>query len=145
MMMMTYHDNAEIPTKLKTFYENAFSTLYSWHDAQKDSWSRPRCLGIDAFKKFFYTFCLFSYYQQDFVFSEDLLRSYVKKSLAYQGIDVAIDDVIRDITETVNLMQLDGLQYVFIHRSFQEYFCAYCITSVISEKTHEFLFFYGEG
>lgn len=139
MMLMTFNENAIIPEKLTTFYDHAFQTLLTWHDATKDSFDRERVLGIDVFRRVFSTFCLISYYDQQFEFTENRLRQYLKKSLDYHKVTANVEDVHNDICEAVNLLQRDGLVYVFVHRSFQEYFAAECVTRVISGKAGEFL------
>ena len=100
---------------------------------------RERALGRDSIRPVFSTFCLISYYDQIFEFSEDLVRTYIKKALKYHRMEDNLDDVLRDFCETVNLLQKDGLYYVFVHRSFQEYFAAECAMQVVSGSAREFL------
>ena len=144
MMLMTFSDNAIIPSKLTTFYDHAFQTMLTWHDATKDSFERDRTLTLDEFRKVFSTFCLLSYYQQSFEFDESSLRRYIEKSLRYHSIDADIEGVRNDICESVNLVQRDGLKYVFVHRSFQEFFAAECAMFSISGKAREFLSFFAK-
>ncbi|MEL6627998.1 MAG: NACHT domain-containing protein, partial [Bacteroidota bacterium] len=139
MMLMTFNENAIIPSKLTEFYKSAFQTLLTWHDATKDSFERDRALSVDDFRKVFSTFCLITYYDQAFEFDEDLFRRYIKKSLKYHSITANLDDVQNDICESANLLQKDGLKYIFIHRSFQEYFAAECAMQVVSGKAKDFL------
>lgn len=139
MMLMTFNENAIIPSKLTEFYKSAFQILLTWHDATKDSFERDRALTVDEFRRVFSTFCLISYYDQALEFDDELFRRYIRKSLDYHGVDANIDEVINDICESVNLLQKDGLKFHFIHRSFQEYFAAECAMQVVSGKAHEFL------
>ncbi|SHK16425.1 NACHT domain-containing protein [Ruegeria lacuscaerulensis ITI-1157] len=139
MMLMTFNENAIIPSKLTTFYNHAFQTLLTWHDATKDSFERERSLTIDEFRRVFSTFCLVSYYEQAFEFDDQQLRTFIKKALDYHGIEVSVDNVQNDICESVNLLQKEGLKFIFVHRSFQEYFAAECAMQVISGKASEFL------
>ena len=46
MMLMTFDEFAEIPSKMHIFYDQAFSVLYNKHDAMKTS-----------FRRKFYTTC----------------------------------------------------------------------------------------
>ncbi|MGR3366013.1 MAG: NACHT domain-containing protein [Sagittula sp.] len=139
MMLMTFNENAVIPSKLTEFYKSAFQTLLTWHDATKDSFERDRALSVDNFRRVFATFCLITYYEQNYEFDEHSFRDYLKKALAYHSLSVEIDDVLNDICESANLMQKDGLKYIFVHRSFQEYFAAECAMQVISGKAEDFL------
>ena len=139
MMLMTFNENAVIPRKLTSFYRDAFQTLLTWHDATKDSFERERGLEVDDFRKVFSTFCLMSYYDQAIDFDEQSLRNYITKALAYHKIEVSVDEVKEDFCEAVNLIQKDGLKYIFVHRSFQEYFAAECAMHTISGKANDFL------
>lgn len=139
MMLMTFNENAIIPSKLAEFYKSAFQTLLTWHDATKDSFERDRALSVDEFRKVFSTFCLITYYDQAFEFDEDLFRRYINKALKYHSIEANLDDVKNDICESANLLQKDGLKFIFVHRSFQEYFAAECAMQVVSGKAKDFL------
>lgn len=144
MMLMTFSDTAIIPEKLTGFYDNAFSTLLLWHDATKDSFERNRTLSVDEFRRVFSTFCLISYYDQSFEFDEGQFRTYISKALTYHKLDLDVDNVKTDFCESVNLLQKDGLNYVFVHRSFQEYFAAECAMRVVSGRSHHFLSAFAE-
>lgn len=139
IMLMTFHDDATIHQKLTSFYEGAFNTLMSWHDATKDSFERDRALDVDTFKKVFATFCLLSYYENTVFFTDSKFRGFVAKALDYHKVVTDVDEVQLDICESVNLVTRDGLNFAFVHRSFQEYFAAYCVMRVLSKRQAEFL------
>ncbi|AHM03646.1 hypothetical protein roselon_01256 [Roseibacterium elongatum DSM 19469] len=139
MMLMTFNENATIPSKLTGFYDSAFQTLLTWHDATKDSFQRDRALSVDEFRVVFSTFALLSYYDSVLEFNDSELRKYIGKALRYHKFLAEIEDVRLDFCESVNLLQRDGLKYVFVHRSFQEYFAAECAMHVVSGKAEKFL------
>lgn len=126
IMLLTYEQFAEIPTKVHIFYEQAFSALFRRHDAQKAQFVRKTYanLALDDFKSFFSAFCAFSYLGQRFSFSEAELNELIMKSLSYTGISANNKDVIKDLHECLCMLQQDGVHTTFVHRSFQEYFCA---------------------
>jgi hypothetical protein len=130
MMLLTFEQFAQIPDKMHVFYEQAFDTLYLKHDALKASYKRQTYanLSIDDFKRIFSTFCLITYFEQVFSFEEVLIRGYLKRAVEISKIEVKVDDFLRDLLESVCLIQKDGIYYNFSHRSFQEYFCAYFIS-----------------
>lgn len=134
MMMITFHENAQVPDKMSTFYENAFQTLYRLHDGLKGAFLRERVLDKDNFRRLFSLFCLYSYYEEQTHFNESEIRNYISRCLVYLKISVPVDGVIKELVESTNLLQLEGLQYSFIHRSFQEYFAAYCVTKFITSN-----------
>jgi len=45
------------------------------------------------------------------------------------------DDMLRDLVESVCILQKDGLNYSFTHRSFQEYFSAFCMSYLVPGKS----------
>lgn len=141
MMLLTFDQFAEIPEKEFLFYEQAFDTLFSRHDATKEGFRRNRYvpLTIDIFKKYFSFFCLFSYFEEKFEFSDDDLLIYLKKAFSVNGASVKAEDFVRDLIESICVMQRNGLEIQFTHRSFQEYFSAYCLANFVEEKMPEIL------
>ena len=131
IMLLTYEQFAEIPNKMHIFYEQAFSALFRRHDAQKTQFIRKTYadLALDDFRNFFAAFCAFSYLDEHFSFPDALLTDLVKKALAYAELDCKEGDILRDLYECVCMLQKDGLNTVFVHRSFQEYFSAVFVAS----------------
>ena len=123
MMMMTFRENMNIPKRMSNFYDQAFNTLYQWHDATK-AYNRAKFLDIDEFQRSFALFCMISYHQQKYEFTRSEIIDFINKSNKICAISVNAEDALADYEEAVNLIRQDGLVYVFIHRSFQEYFCA---------------------
>ena len=134
LMLITFRDNATIPENLNTFYEHAFITLFNQHDALKDSFVRDRSLSFEEFRKLFSTFCLFSYFEGKTEFNDVEFRFFIDHSINYHKMQISTERAIDDIQESVNLVYKDGLKYTFIHRSFQEYFSAFCTVSIFDEK-----------
>ncbi|MCH2276428.1 NACHT domain-containing protein [Thalassospira sp.] len=138
MMMMTFKDNMDIPGKMSIFYEQAFNTLYQWHDSTK-LYTRNKTLDINEFQKSFSTFSLLSYYNQDFEFTKSQIIDTILKSNKATGINKDPEKILFDYEKSVNLIKQDGLNYVFVHRSFQEYFASIALTSTLSRKFSDFL------
>lgn len=138
MMLMTYRENMDIPGKMSIFFDHAFTTLYQWHDATK-VYSRKKVLDISDFQKSFGVFCFLSYYKQKYQFSKTEVISFISKSSKICGIDAKPEDILLDYEESVNLLRQEGVNYVFIHRSFQEYFCAYSLMFIFPDKFGELL------
>lgn len=126
IMLMTFDNYAEIPEKLHLFYSNAFETLYSKHDATKAGYKREmRCkLSYDTFRKVFSYFCFISYNQGKVKFSCDDLRTLLVKSSSTSKISFDIDAYIYDLENSLCVLYREGFEYIFAHRSFQEYFAA---------------------
>lgn len=124
IMLMTFDNYAEIPEKLHLFYSNAFETLYSKHDATKAGYRREmRCkLSYDTFRKVFSYFCFISYNQGKVKFSYDELYSFLEKSSSSSRVTFNIKDYIYDLANSLCVLYREGIEYIFAHRSFQEYF-----------------------
>lgn len=141
MMLLTFDQFAEIPQKTFIFYEQAFDTLFLKHDATKEGFQRKKytSLTVDVFKKYFSYFCLFSYYEEKFEFSETEVLEFIEKAFKMDVAGVDKEDFLRDLIESVCIMQRDGFTIEFTHRSFQEYFSAYCLDRHIDSGIGEIL------
>ncbi|OZQ68299.1 NACHT domain-containing protein [Paenibacillus odorifer] len=126
IMLMTYSQYAEIPSKIHIFYEQAFETLFSKHDATKAVYTRNRFtkLPIDDFKKILATFCASSYLNIESSFDKKKILGYLNKAKLYTKIDFVEEDYLKDLLKSVCILVEDGLDYTFNHRTFQEYFAA---------------------
>lgn len=133
MMLMTFRQNMEIPKKMNIFYDQAFTTLYLWHDATK-AFTRKKLLDIEAFQRSFGAFCLLSYYKEFYEFTKTDIHEFISQSNRICGYVHDPELVLNDYDECVNLLKLDGLKFVFIHRSFQEYFAAYALMRIVPDK-----------
>jgi len=84
-------------------------------------------LSIDVFKKYFSYFCLTSYYDEKIEFTDGEIKRYIARGLKIENAKVNKDHFLRDLQESVCVIQRDGLNLVFTHRTFQEFFVAYCL------------------
>jgi hypothetical protein len=100
--------------------------LFFKHDISKGVYERKRyaSISIDEFSKFFAAFSFSTYSKSKFTFSRVDIISFIEKALKYCNLTAGASSVLRDLIESVCIMQEDGLHYTFVHRSFQEYFAA---------------------
>ncbi|MDN3646616.1 NACHT domain-containing protein [Pontixanthobacter aestiaquae] len=126
MMMLTFEGYAEIPDSLHEFYRIAFDTLLRRHDAMKGQFLRESHSGCstEQFKQIFASFCVLTYSKSAFSFDRDRAISYLGAAIKQQGADVKAEDLLTDLIESICLLQQEGFEVSFVHRSFQEYFCA---------------------
>lgn len=137
MMLLTYEQLAEIPEKIHIFYGEAFNTLFHKHDAYKEMFKRKfySKLAIDDFKRMFATFCILTYSDKKLSFSSSELKTYINHAIKLESIqNEKASNIIKDLTESICILQKDGQHYTFSHRSFQEYFTAYYISNTNSIK-----------
>ena len=126
MMLLTYEDYANIPDKIHLFYSQAFDTLFSKHDFYKEGYERRHYAGLsaDIFKAVFADFCMRTYFREEYIFTLDDLIEELKNALRREEISAKAENYLKDLLESVCIMQRDGYKYTFVHRSFQEYFAA---------------------
>lgn len=142
IMLLTFSNHATLPRNLNDFYDQAFTTLFNGHDATKDYFVRDIRSGLscEEFKKVFANICIRSYFAEDFEFTEADLRQYIQK--AKEKVDVqsfSVDDFKEDLTSSVCMLVKDGLNYRFIHRSFQEYFAAWYTCKLTDKDQYDLL------
>ncbi len=133
MMLVSFLHNPDIPTKMFRFYEQSFDALYHLHDLTKDytrEFHTKDDLDKEKFIRLTSLFCLITYQKQTLEFSRSELLSVVNNAKEFETTLVDANAFVDDLLQSVCILKLDGLSYTFTHRSFQEYFAAYCITRV---------------
>ncbi|HCL81709.1 MAG TPA: hypothetical protein DHW81_05635 [Nitrospiraceae bacterium] len=125
-MLLTYGQSANIPSKLNVFYNQAYEVLFERHDALKGGYKRDRLthLDIQDFGRLFSAFCLQTYDKRQLEFTHTQALEYIEKSQQITGLTCKKVDYLNDLIQAVCLLVEEGLQLVFSHRSFQEYFTA---------------------
>lgn len=126
IMLMTFEQYADIPSKVHIFYQEAYETLAKKHDASKGGFSRRLKTGLSSeeYAKYFAEFCSRSYIKEKFDFSRDDFTRIFDSLNIVKRHPINLDDFIYDACVSICLMYYEGTEYHFAHRSFQEYFCA---------------------
>jgi hypothetical protein len=128
IMLMTFEQFAEIPSKMHVFYREAYVALSQKHDASKGAYKRVLKTGLtaDQFSDYLAEFCARTYRDEKFEFTEDDFDRYFSAMHACRkGSESPSASAFReDLVENMCLMFYEGGKYFFTHRSFQEYFCA---------------------
>jgi hypothetical protein len=141
MLMLTFEEYAEIPVSLHEFYRNAFDTLVRRHDAMKAQFLRVMHSGCSAaqFRTLFASFCLLTYSKSAYQFSHDQAIESLDKAATQQGISANRDALLADLIESLCLLQREGFEITFVHRSFQEYFCALFVAQSKADLLKKYL------
>lgn len=131
LMMMTYEDNADVPTERYLFYSKAYHALAEKHDAKKNSLKRTLSTGlsVDRLKAYLAEFSAKTYRDGEKEFDEEKIDRYFSRLKRRQedvdsGKEINVSDFIEDLVSKVCIMYEDNGKYQFIHDSFQDYFCA---------------------
>lgn len=148
IMLLTFEEFAEIPQRMHEFYSQAFDTLLQKHDAQKEQYQRQTHSNLtrEEFRSCFAAFCAMSYVDHKFSFDDASLNSVAESALKYVRqtsvsfkSKITASQFIEDLRESVCMLQPDGTEMAFVHRSFQEYFTALFVTSLHGERVGKFL------
>jgi hypothetical protein len=127
MMLLTFRSYSDIPDRMTVFYAQAYNTLFAIHDSEgKLQFKREyrSQLAPDLFKSVLEAFCFLSLRNHDIEFTHNSFYDYVGKAIKLSRVNCAVEDYAKDLIQNVCILQPDGVSYVFVHRSFQEYFAA---------------------
>ncbi len=135
MMLLTYGESANIPSKIGAFYGQAYETLFQRHDALKRGFKRERQSGLDMqdFARIFSTFSLLSYDEHQYRFPRLHVLDLLRRSSEIAQLQFNEEEFLSDCLQAVCLLIEDGLEITYVHRSFQEYFVALFITGISTE------------
>jgi hypothetical protein len=142
IMLLTYQENAKIPTKLSIFYDQAYQVLFQRHDALKSTFTRKRHCNLDIkdFEKVFSAFSILTYEKRALRFSRMRILDYLETTKKLINISFDAEEYLIDATQAVCLLVEDGNEITFAHSSLQEYFTALYISQLNSiEKQRNLL------
>jgi len=143
IMLLTFNYYAEVPNKMYVFYERAFETLLCSHDATKGAYKRELSCGLqrDEFEEFVYIVSFILYAKRKFKFSSKELKDAIIEVCNIKEINVDKQSIIDDMLNSICILIKDGIEYKYIHRSFQEYFAAVYIKEQTDNKQRAILDF----
>lgn len=130
IMLITFEQYAEIPSKMHIFYREAYYALAQKHDATKGAYKREFKTGLsaDRFSDYFAEFCTASYCDEQVDFSYNQIKNYFQELNELKNdkdnAKINFENFLDDIVFGLCLLYYEGNEYHFTHRSFQEYFCA---------------------
>ena len=137
IMLMTYGDLAEIPSKMHIFYEQAFDTLFYRHDSSKGMYRREvKCqLAIDDFRDILSCISASSYIRGQITLTNTDLLAFIRKAKQTTNITkLNPREYTDDLVQSVCLFLQDGMRYTYNHRSFQEYFAALFLIQIPTDQ-----------
>lgn len=126
IMFLIYQAGGQIPDKLHEFYHRAFEALYYRHDNDKGHYSRKKYSSVnrDEFLRMISAVCAITYFEGQTVLSDVEFRKKIDSAKGIESVSLDTDKFLDDLIESVCILQRDGTDVVFTHRSFQEYFTA---------------------
>lgn len=147
IMLLTYGQYAEIPTKLSVFYEQAYETLFQKHDAYKGAFKRKRktTLDISDFARVFAAFAIQTYDTRVLQFSRSEAVEIARRCRRISGLKYDSTDFVEDALQAVCLLLEDGVSLTFSHRSFQDFFAAKFIVSTTRSRQRRLISRYSKN
>ena len=126
IMVLTYQDAADIPSKLSLFYALAFEALFQRHDSMKGAFKRPRKtqLDIQDFGKMMEALSILTYDQRTLSFTQSEGLELISNAKKITNTTCDSSDFLKDCIQATCLLMEDGTKISYVHRSFQEYFAA---------------------
>ena len=140
ILFLTYASNTTLPETLNEFYERAFETLLFKHDRKKVGFERvfQSKLSYSVFRNIFLSFCSLTYFDEMYSFSYQMLESLLSEVSERTKIGFDVDAYINDLVKISCMLIQEGQDYIFIHRSFQEYFAAFHLAKRTDEEQRTF-------
>lgn len=144
MFILTFQSYSSIPQKRSAFYSQVFDALFSVHDSMsKLAFVREKQSGLskEQIIEVLELFSFISYFEQKFIFTNLYLNEKLdvikekKKSIEFIN-----QKLISDLQVAIGIINQDGTEYTFPHRSLQEYFTATYIASLRSIENKKIVY-----
>ncbi len=136
LLVILYKSAQTIPDTVPKFYEELFDVLFYRHDHSKPGFRRKRFTSLDdsSVKRVFSAFCFFTRLENLGVLSSTQFQDICIR--ASESCDISVDATAlrNELVKTICLMQEDGLELSFIHKSVAQYYAA----SFIAKSSEEF-------
>jgi len=129
LLYRTYGVNNSIADKISTFYDEIYHALYKGHDLiNKNGYAREKKsgLGFEDFRKLLRALCHYMMLRMKTSFeslseADSFINDAAKISMAIPN---STSSFLDDLFVAVPLMQRDGTEYKFFHKTLLEYFAA---------------------
>lgn len=138
MFILTFDSYPELPKTKSKFYWNVFDTLCTKHDSltKKGGFlhERKTKLSNEEFEIILKWFSYTSLFDGKFGFDSEYIQNKLKLIKKELQLSFNIESVIYDLTVSIGIIIIDGLEYKFPHKSLQEYFSALLIKEQSEEN-----------
>lgn len=147
-MLIKFCEDGKMTESKTDFYEEVFDVLATRHDSKKVGYQRILSSGLshERLKDIFAAFCAKTYQNNELSFLKSQLITYFTDLIARLRTEeerkTSPEKLLEDFVSGVCMLYKDGERYYFVHRSFQEYFCARAFKKQKPEKLAEIGIFF---
>lgn len=136
LLVILYKSIQTVPDTVPKFYEELFDVLFYRHDNSKPGFRRKRYTKLDDsnIKKLFSAFCFYVRLERLGVLTSKAFKLCLDRAAKACNESIEFEKFKDELTKTVCLMQQDGFEYSFIHRSVTQYYAA----SFVSNSSEKF-------
>jgi|SRR5471030_50275 len=136
LLVILYKSLQTIPDTVPKFYEELFDVLFYRHDHSKPGFRRKRFTQLDdgSVKKLFSALCFFVRLNGLGVLSNQQMEACCEMASKATAINVDFVNFKSELIKTICLMQEEGFEISFIHKSVAQYYAA----SFVSKSADEF-------
>jgi hypothetical protein len=126
LLVVLYKAQRVVPDTVPAFYEQLFDVLFFRHDHGKPGFTRYRYSDLDdgAVKKLFEAFCFHVRLEGQNVVTAEVFRKCSQRASEVTGVIVDAAAFRNEMIKTVCLMQEEGFDLTFIHKSVAEFHAA---------------------
>lgn len=136
LLVILYKAVQTVPDTVPRFYEELFDVLFYRHDHSKPGFRRKRHTSLDdsTIRSVFSAFCFYVRLKNYGTISMKELEECCTLACRAEGVTVDPKKFKDEIVKTVCLMQEEGFEFSFIHKSVAEYYAA----SFIKDSSDKF-------
>lgn len=126
LLVILYKSLQTVPDTIPKFYEELFDVLFYRHDQSKPGFRRKRYTALDdsKLKALFAAFCFYVRLRGLGVMSSAQFQEVLSQAVQAGHEQVDPDKFRDELTKTACLMQQDGFEISFIHKSVAQYYAA---------------------
>ncbi len=138
MFILTFQSYSTLPTQRHVFYSQVIETLFNTHDSlSKLGYEREKESGLsrEEFNTVLNVFSFLTIFENKLIFDKPYFRnklSIIKNR--FPDLNFSTDKLLNDLLIAICIINKEGFDYSFVHKSIQEYFAAEYIAGLSQEN-----------